>query len=82
MYSQQQPLYPLKEFKIPIFGKIYRPKEYILTSLMAQCINLVFYLGVMILFESGILDVFFNYLKVKLMNEKIYHFLIFKYQMK
>ena len=70
MIFKAELLKDFKEFKIPIFGKIYRPKEYILTSLMTQCINLVFYIGVMILFESGILDVFFNYLKVKLMNEK------------
>ena len=60
----------LTEFEIPIFGKVYKPKEYILTNLMVQCINLVFYIGVMILFESGIIEVFFNYLKVKLINEK------------
>ena len=57
------------EYVIPIFGKIYKPKVYILTSLMVQCINLVFYTGVLILFESGYIEVFLNFLKVKLMNE-------------
>ena len=59
----------LTEFEIPIFGKIYKPKVYLLTSLMVQCINLVFYTGVLILFESGYIEVFLNYLKVKLMDE-------------
>ena len=57
------------EFEIPIFGKIYRPKEYILTSLMVQCINLVFYFCVLILLESEILEKFFNWIKVKIMKE-------------
>ena len=59
----------LNEFEIPIFGKIYKPKVYILTSLMVQCINLVFYIGVLILLESGYIEVFINFIKVKLMNE-------------
>ena len=59
----------LKEFEIPLFGKIYKPKIYIFTSIMVQCINLVFYTGVLILFESGKIEEFFNFLKVKLMNE-------------
>ena len=57
------------EFEIPIFGKIYRPKEYILTSLMVQCINLVFYICILILLESEILEKFFNWIKVKIMKE-------------
>ena len=59
----------LTEFEIPLFGKIYKPKEYILTSLMVQAINLVFYFLVIILFESSILEECFNYIKVKLMRE-------------
>ena len=59
----------LNEFEIPIFGKIYKPKVYLLTSLMVQVINLVFYFLVIILFESSILEDCFNYIKVKLMRE-------------
>jgi ABC-type multidrug transport system ATPase subunit len=59
----------LNEFEIPLFGKIYKPKVYILTSLMVQAINLVFYFLVIILFESNILEECFNYIKVKLMRE-------------
>ena len=58
-----------KEREIPGFGVIYRPKIYILTNLMTQSINLVFYIGVLILLESGILDKLFNKLKTKLMRE-------------
>ena len=58
-----------KEKEIPIFGTIYRPKIYILTNLMIQIINLVFYLGILILIESGLLDKCFNNLKVKLIRE-------------
>ena len=36
---------------------------------MVQAINLVFYFLVIILFESSILEEFFNYIKVKLMRE-------------
>jgi ABC-type multidrug transport system ATPase subunit len=57
------------EFEIPLFGKIYKPKVYIFTSLMVQAINLVFYFLVIILFESSILEECFNYIKVKLMRE-------------
>ena len=57
------------EFEIPLFGKIYKPKVYILTSLMVQAINLVFYFLLIILCESSILEDFFNYIKVKLMRE-------------
>ena len=59
----------LEQFEIPIFGAIYRPKVYILTNLMIQAINLVFYTAVLILFESGILSKWFNKLKIKLMRE-------------
>jgi len=59
----------LNEFEIPLFGKIYKPKVYILTSLIVHVINLVFYFLVIILFESSILEDCFNYIKVKLMRE-------------
>ena len=59
----------LTEFEIPLFGKVYRPKDYLLTSLMVQSINLVFYICILILFESGYLEQCFNSIKVKLMNE-------------
>jgi ABC-type multidrug transport system ATPase subunit len=59
----------ITEFEIPLFGKIYKPKVYILTSLMVQAINLVFYFLVIILFESSILEECFNCIKVKLMRE-------------
>ena len=58
-----------KEREISIFGTIYRPKIYILTNLMIQLINLVFYLGLLILIESGLLNKCLNNLKVKLIRE-------------
>ena len=58
-----------KEREIPMFGTIYRPKIYILTNLMIQVINLVFYGGILILIESGILNKWFNILRLKLMRE-------------
>jgi len=58
-----------KEREIPIFGTIYRPKIYILTNLMIQVINLVFYGGILILIESGLLNKWFNILRIKLMRE-------------
>ena len=54
-----------EEYTLPTFGTIYTPKIYIYTSLMISFINLVFYLCLLILLESGILKKFFNNLKVK-----------------
>ena len=59
----------LDEIQISIIGKVYRPKVYLLTSLMIQIINFIFYSCLLILFESGILRKLFNNLKVKLSRE-------------
>ena len=56
---------PLDEFPLSPIGTLYRPKNYIITSLIVQIINLVFYLCLLILFESGYIRQFFNYIKVK-----------------
>ena len=53
------------EITLPTFGTIYSPKIYIYTSLMINSINLVFYLCLLILLESGILRKFLNNIKVK-----------------
>ena len=50
---------------VPLFGKVYRPKEYIITSLIMNIINLVFYSCLLVLLESGYLKQFFNYFRVK-----------------
>ena len=42
----------------------YTPKTYLFTSYMAQGINSVFYLILLILMETGILREFFNYIKI------------------
>ena len=44
---------------------VYRPKYYILTSLMTNSINFVFYTCLLLLSESGYIGQFFNYIKVK-----------------
>ena len=46
-------------------GIIHRPKNYILTSLMVNVINIIAYMGILILLETGYLRQFFNYIKVK-----------------
>ena len=55
----------IKFIPISIIGNLYRPKDYILTSLIMNIINLVFYSCLLILLESGYLRQFFNYIKVK-----------------
>ena len=55
----------IDEFDFDPLGTLYRPNTYILTSLMVHSINLLFYLSLLILLESGYLRVFFNYIKVK-----------------
>ena len=58
------------EFNFDPLGTLYRPKVYILTSLMVHSINLVFYSCLLVLLESGYLRALFNYIKVKfLINE-------------
>ena len=47
-----------------IFGSLYRPKHYALTSFMVQSINFIFYTCALLLFESGYIRQFFNYIKV------------------
>ena len=56
---------PIDEFDLGFFGILYRPKNYILTSLIVNSINCIFYFLLLILFESGLLKLFFNYIKVK-----------------
>ena len=46
-------------------GIIHRPKNYILTSLMVNVINIIAYMGILIILETGYLRQFFNYIKVK-----------------
>ena len=46
-------------------GILHHPKNYILTSLMANIINIFVYLSILILLETGYLRQFFNYIKVK-----------------
>ena len=48
-----------------MFGNLYRPKDYIMTSLIMNIVNLVFYSCLLILLETGYLKQFFNYIKVK-----------------
>ena len=55
----------IDEFKFDPLGTLQRPKVYILTSLMVHSINLVFYLCLLELLESGYLRALFNYIKVK-----------------
>ena len=55
---------PIDEIKFYNFGTLYRPKEYILTSLIMNIINFVFYTGLLVLLESGYIRQFFNYIKV------------------
>ena len=60
----------IDEFNFDPLGTLYRPKVYILTSLMVHSINLVFYSCLLVLLESGYLRALFNYIKVKfLINE-------------
>ena len=59
----------LDEIQMSIFGKVFRPKVYLLTSLMIQAINFIFYSCLLILFESGILRKLLNNLKIKLSRE-------------
>ena len=47
-----------------IFGNLYRPKYYVITSLIAHIINCAFYSCLLILLESGYLKKLFNYIKV------------------
>ena len=54
-----------EKINLGIFGDLYRPKIYIFTSLMVQIINLVFYILLLFLLESGYIKQFFNYIKVK-----------------
>ena len=54
-----------EKINLGIFGHLYRPKIYIFTSLMVQIINLVFYILLLFLLESGYIKQFFNYIKVK-----------------
>ena len=56
---------PVDEFKFPPLGTLHKPKNYILTSLMDNGINLAFYLCLLILLESGYIRQIFNYIKVK-----------------
>ena len=56
---------PIDEFDFSPFGTLHRPKNYILTSLIANSINFVFYLSLLILLESGYIRQLFNYIKIK-----------------
>ena len=58
---------PVDEYEFSSFGVLHRPKIYIFTSLLANSINVVIYIGLLILLESGIIRQFFNYIKVKLL---------------
>ena len=57
--------FPFDEFDFGSFGKLHRPKNYFLTSLMANFINCILYLGLLFLLESGYIKQLFNYIKVK-----------------
>ena len=50
---------------VSFLGKLYRPKDYTITSLIINIINIAFYSGLLVLLESGYLKQFFNYFKVK-----------------
>ena len=50
---------------VSFLGKLYRPKDYAITSLIINIINIAFYSGLLVLLESGYLKQFFNYFKVK-----------------
>jgi hypothetical protein len=55
----------LEKFDFYNFGSLYRPKYYILTSLIVHIINFIFYTGLLILLEFGYIKQFFNFIKVK-----------------
>ena len=57
----------LNEIDFSYFGVLHLPKNYILTSLMANFINLIFYFCLLVLLESGYIRQFFNYIKVNLL---------------
>ena len=53
------------EVPFPGLGNIYRPKAYLFTSMLSQAIDIVIYLLLLLLIESGLIEKFFNYIKVK-----------------
>ena len=55
----------LQKFDFYNFGSLYRPKYYILTSLIVHVINFIFFTGLLILLEFGYVKRFFNFIKVK-----------------
>jgi len=55
----------LQKFDFYNFGSLYRPKYYILTSLIVHIINFIFFTGLLILLEFGYVKRFFNFIKVK-----------------
>ena len=50
-----------------VLGSLYRPKYYVITSLIAHIINCILYSCLLILLESGYLRRFFNYIQVNLL---------------
>ena len=57
--------FPIEEFDFDFFGKLHRPNNYIYTSLIVNSINCVIYFCLLILLESGLIKLLFNYIKVK-----------------
>ena len=54
---------------------IHRPRDCLITSLITQSINILLYLGLLILIESGIIKKLFNKFKVKFLIKDSYTFL-------
>ena len=59
------PIKDIEKMPFPPFGYIYRPSNYIYTSIIVNVINFGFYILLLILFESGIIGKLFNNIKIK-----------------
>ena len=72
LYSELDKALP--DFPIDNMNGIARPKTYLLTSYLAQLVNIALYTFLLLFAESGILGKFIHYLEIKLYGDNDIHY--------